>query len=129
MALPKTIEDRIITEADEYARTYSGTKMIKRPYIAGATAEAERAQKLVDFVNQFTDDPYPEKVFPCLSDAEMNHIKEKLQLAEISMDRLAAHYGRIFRRSYQRQAAKALAEYHNPVKISYERNFISRIYE
>lgn len=27
-------------EADEYARTYSGTKTIKRPYIAGATAHA-----------------------------------------------------------------------------------------
>lgn len=56
MALPKAVEDRIIADADEYARTYSGTKMIKRPYIAGATAEAERSQKLVAALENLAQD-------------------------------------------------------------------------
>lgn len=38
MPLPPSIQSMIEREADEYARTYSGTKLIKRPYVAGATA-------------------------------------------------------------------------------------------
>lgn len=46
--LPEELQERIKADADEYARTFSGTRSIKRPYIAGATAEHELAQPLVD---------------------------------------------------------------------------------
>jgi hypothetical protein len=46
--LPETTRTRIEREADEYARTYTGTKLIKRPYIAGATAEAEFNRKEIE---------------------------------------------------------------------------------
>jgi hypothetical protein len=35
--LPTYLQGRIEKEADEYARTYNGTKTIKRPYLAGAS--------------------------------------------------------------------------------------------
>jgi hypothetical protein len=39
--LPADVVEQIEKDADEYARTYSGTKLIKRPYIAGATEWAQ----------------------------------------------------------------------------------------
>jgi len=47
--LDKATVERIEAEAAEYARTYSGLKLIKRCYIAGATAEALRYQYLLRF--------------------------------------------------------------------------------
>lgn len=51
--IPAELQEEISNKADEYARTYSGTKMIKRPYIAGATEYAiwkvkfDQAEKLL----------------------------------------------------------------------------------
>ena len=56
MTLPQNIIDRIEADAAEYARTYTGTKLIKRPHIAGATAEANRAQLLLDALNSIYKD-------------------------------------------------------------------------
>lgn len=43
--LPEEIQEQISKDADEYARTFSGTRSIKRPYRAGATAWAQWKSK------------------------------------------------------------------------------------
>jgi hypothetical protein len=45
--IPQSVKERIENEAQEYARTYNGTKLIKRPYIAGAEREASLSAGLV----------------------------------------------------------------------------------
>jgi len=45
--IPQSVKERIEKEAQEYARTYKGTKLIKRPYIDGAEHEASLSAGLV----------------------------------------------------------------------------------
>lgn len=111
MGLSKEIKARIRKDSIDYAPTDMNLKLA---YQAGGQAEAERAAKLVEFVELFTDDPYPEKIFHPLTGDEQALIEEKLKQVGISLDRLAAHYGRIFRRPYVNLSKKTLAEYNNP---------------
>lgn len=45
--MPQSVKERIEKEAQEYARTYKGTKLIKRSYIYGAEHEASLSAGLV----------------------------------------------------------------------------------
>lgn len=56
--LPEEMQEQISKDADEYARTFSGTRSIKRPYIEGATAWAiwkVRCDELQDQAKRMAD--------------------------------------------------------------------------
>ncbi len=78
---------------------------------ASLTAEREKVERLEAALQEITYDPYPEDLFKPIPAEQWRLIHEMLKgNFSISIDRLSAEYGRLFRKPLQEKAKEALKQ-------------------
>src|SRR5687767_9748964 len=84
--LPKEVVEQIEKDADEYARTYSGTKLIKRPYTAGATAYAQWKVRFDEQAEQLRQAQLSVKSLRYSLDQRDQQLKERAERMQTALE-------------------------------------------